>query len=71
MANVFFFDLRDASTGNFNKLQGDRHLLWDKKTGICVSMIFAWCITTKTIFSLKQEYREIRFFLSGRMGNGL
>jgi hypothetical protein len=31
MVNVFFFDLRDANTSNFNKLSDDKYLLWDKK----------------------------------------
>jgi hypothetical protein len=29
--NVFFFDLRDAGTGNFGTLSDEKYLLWDKK----------------------------------------
>jgi len=32
MANVFFFDLRDANTRNFERLQDNKYLLWDKKS---------------------------------------
>lgn len=32
MADVFFFDLRDADTYNFDKLSDDKYLLWDKKS---------------------------------------
>lgn len=31
MVNLFFFDLRDGNTDNFNNLQDERYLLWDRK----------------------------------------